>query len=29
MDMNDHLEQLEAVSKLLNAYAKSIQSSVF
>jgi four helix bundle protein len=27
MDMNGHLGQLEEVSKLLNAYAKSIQSS--
>ena len=27
MDMNGHLEQLEEVSKLLDAYAKSIQSS--
>jgi hypothetical protein len=27
MDMSDHLEQLEEVSKLLDTYAKSILSS--
>jgi four helix bundle protein len=27
MDMKGHLEQLEEVSKLLDAYAKSIRSS--